>query len=95
MRFASIFVPNNGPEQAVPDIFDPNSPPFITPSVGTLGLKWTEEVIRFALGERVILAPKVLTEVLLFSHQCTIGLIKSAEDFARANGVQEASGSSL
>jgi hypothetical protein len=94
VRLASVFQPKEGPEQPMPDIFDPNSLPFTSPSEGWLCARWTPTTIEIPIGEKLQLAPKVLTEILLFADVCAFALLKSAEEFAVKRGVRAAPSSS-
>ena len=87
MRFDSLFMPSSGGEMKIQDIFDPNSPPFVTPEDGHLGLRWTEKNLAFGNGEWVSLSPKDLTEILFFTRLCAVEVTKSALKFGKSRGV--------
>ena len=87
LRFQSIFIPASGKEVIVPDLFDPKSPPFITPEKGGIGLKWSEKKIEFNQGEWIFLSPKDLTQILFFTRFCVDQVMETALDYARSKGI--------
>jgi len=87
MRYDSVFVTSSGEELRIPDIFDPNSPQFVTPEAGSLGIKWVEKSLSFSKGDWVVLSPKDLTEILFFTSRCVMELTKTTLRFAKARGV--------
>ncbi len=87
MRFSSIFTGASGVPQKIPDIFDPLSPPFVTPEEGSLGLQWSEEVLSFRENEWVVLTPKHLTEILFFADLAARQITLSAVAYGRKNGL--------
>lgn len=88
MRFDSIFVTSSGEEMTIQDIFDPNSPQFVTPEVGHLGLKWVERSLEFHKNDWISFSPKDLTEILFFTRLCAVEITKSSLRFAKFKGVQ-------
>jgi hypothetical protein len=88
MRFDSIFVTSSGEEMTIQDIFDPNSPEFVTPEEGHLGLKWVERRLEFYKNDWISFSPKDLTEILFFTRLCAVEITKSSLKFAKSNGVE-------
>ena len=87
MRLASVFTGASGIPQKIPDIFDPMSPPFITPEEGSLGLQWSEEALSFRENDWIMLTPKQLTEILFFADLAARQFTKSAVDYGRSHGL--------
>ncbi|MDD2762595.1 MAG: hypothetical protein PHE83_01320 [Opitutaceae bacterium] len=87
MRLASVFTGSSGVPERIPDIFDPLSPPFITPEAGSLGLQWSEEILSFRENEWVALTPKQLTDILFFADLAARQFTMSAVDYGRWNGL--------
>ena len=86
IRLSSVFTPQSGQTTEIPDLFDPNSPAFVAPVEGQLGLKLIDEKIEFKVGEWISFSPKTLTEILFFSGLCAADYIKSAVEFAKSRG---------
>jgi len=87
MRYDSMFVTSSGNELKIPDIFDPNSPEFVTPEAGSLVIKWAEKSLSFFKGDWIVLSPKDLTEILFFTRRCVGELTKTTLRFAKTRGV--------
>lgn len=88
MHFKSLFTPKDADPIIIPDLFDPNSPRFVTPAAGTLGLRWCENIVAFRRGDWVQFTPKQLTEILFFADRCATGYIQSAVRYAVSQGAQ-------
>jgi hypothetical protein len=86
LRMASIFQPESGGVIDIPDIFAPDSKPFITPEAGTLALRFELRKVSFRKGEVVTLSPRTLTEALFFADLCVISYAKNAIEFANEKG---------
>lgn len=87
MRLASVFTGSSGIPQKIPDIFDPLSPPFVTPEEGSLGLQWSEEILSFHDNDWITLTPKQLTEILFFADLAARQFTLSAVDYGKRNGL--------
>ncbi|MDF7802110.1 hypothetical protein P4C99_21745 [Pontiellaceae bacterium B1224] len=87
MRFDCIFTTEDGIESNIPDLFDPDSPPFYTPEAGSLGLKWNEKILEFKENEWILISPKDLTEILYFTIRCIADIHKQSIEFAKSRGV--------
>lgn len=87
-RFNSMFKSISSDKPVlIPDIFDPNSPPFYTEEGGHLRLQWTEKILSFTNGELIKISPKDLIEILFFTREWTKGITRSALKFAKSKGV--------
>lgn len=88
MRFDSVFTTDSGDESTIQDLFDPNSPTFVAPEDGEIGVKWVERKYSYNVGDWIMLSPKDLTEILFFTKLCAKAFTKSAIEFAQERGIK-------
>lgn len=87
LHFVFVFIAEGGKTLPVPQLADPKGEPFQTQADGTIGIRFEVFTHEFKKGEKIILSPKTLTEILFFAQTCVTNYIKSAEQFASINGI--------
>lgn len=85
-RMEFVHTTESGKIIRLPDLMDPNTPPFQIEEAGSLGMQYQEHSLEYSLGTIVTFTPKELTEILFFTNQFLYEFNRAVLDFATRVG---------